>query len=247
MIFRKIAKLSLAAPAYNEGEAISFVISRWVEFLQSVPILSAFEIVICDDGSKDDTSVVLRDLAKKVPELRVVTHQKNKGAGSALYTAIQNTTGDYVLLIDSDGQFPIESVNAFFDALSNGDACAFIGNRLKKDDSLFARLGSFVSGQICNWIYNVKYRDFNCALKLVKGDVIRALRMECKGLNYSTEVSGKLLEMGVPMTEVAVEHHKRRKGRSSRTLFRSAIHRFLFVAYLGFRFFLVRQEVLQKP
>jgi glycosyltransferase involved in cell wall biosynthesis len=241
-----LPNISIAAPAYNEGEGISALVENWVCFLQARFKPDDFEIVVCDDGSKDNTWDVLCQLAKSYPSVKPCRHSVNQGAGAALTTAIAHTTKSWVLLLDSDGQYPIDNLDLFVKEIDRAPAPAFIGYREKKADSAFARFGSWISGVCCNWFHGTHYRDFNCAMKLVDGELLRDLTLEARGLNYSTEVSSKLLERGVAMREIAALHCPREKGRSSRTLLRGSLHRFLFVSYIGWRQFLLKLGLLQR-
>lgn len=240
-----IKSISIAAPAFNEEQGISAVVDNWAHFLTSCGEKYDWEIVICNDGSKDRTGEILNLLARKNPRIKPVHLETNQGAAVAFATAIKNTTKEWVLLLDSDGQFPIENLMTFEKALQKSNY-AYIGYREKKADSLFARLGSYVSGALANWFHGTHYRDFNCALKLVWGPIIRSLNLEAKGLNYSTEMTSKLLEAGVLLKEVPSLHAKRSTGRSTRTFLRGSWHRFLFVLYIGIRQFLFRMQVLRR-
>lgn len=240
-----IRSLSIAAPAYNEGEGIVPVVEHWLDFLSKRDDLQRSEIVICNDGSRDDTAEKLKAIAKGHPELVVISHRVNQGAGAALATAISSTTADWVLLIDSDGQFAVENFDPLLAAVQRSGAPAAIGVRVKKLDGMFARFGSWSSGFLCNWFHGTRYRDFNSACKLVKGDLLRSLRLDCKGLNYSTDVTSKLIERGVQIAEVEISHLPRAAGSSSLRKFRGARDRFLFVLYIGFRQFLLRMRILQ--
>jgi dolichol-phosphate mannosyltransferase len=204
---------------------------------------------VCNDGSRDDTGAILDNLSRVFPPLRPVHHAVNQGAAAALTTAIANSSGDWVLLLDADGQFPIENLPRLWQVIEQTGADAAIGVRTKKEDTLFARFGSWGSGSLCNYIYGRRLKDFNSALKLVRGSLLRSLTLEAKGLNYSTEISGRLLEFGptVTIAETEAIHVPRRSGRSSRTFIRSAAHRFLFVCYLAFRRFLQSRGVLTRP
>ncbi len=240
-------KISIAAPAYNEEHCIVDTITTWHKYLQDDISIGLFEIVICNDGSKDNTGTLLNKLSSEYKKLRVVEHDTNQGAAAALTTAIKHTQYDWILLLDSDGQFPIENLNFFRSAMDSNNALSYIGVRLKKQDSMFARFGSWSSGFICNIFYNTSYKDFNSACKLVKGEVLRSINIEAKGLNYSTDITAKLIEAGYPPIEVEIIHDKRSKGKSSRTLIGDAFKRFLFVMYIVFRRILILLNVLQKP
>jgi glycosyltransferase involved in cell wall biosynthesis len=240
-----VRSLSIAAPAYNEGQGIVPVVEHWLEYLRGRTDLGSFEIVICNDGSRDDTAKKLESIASGEERLVVIEHGVNQGAGAAVATAIAGTTSEWVLLIDSDGQFGIENFDVLLQGVRASGAPAAIGVRTKKLDSAFARFGSWSSGLLCNYFHRTNYRDFNSACKLVKGDLLRSLRLECKGLNYSTDVTSKLVERGVKIAEVEIAHLPRVAGTSSLRKFRGARDRFLFVLYLGFRQFLIRMRILR--
>ena len=244
--FPMLNTISIAAPAYNEGENIYHLVDGWVNYLQGRFKPEDYEIVVCDDGSRDNTWELLSRLARDNPSVRPCRHAVNQGAAAALATAIRHTTKQWVLLLDSDGQYPIENLDLFREELERAPHSAFIGFRARKADSAFARFGSWASGACCNFFHGTRYRDFNCALKLVEGALLRDLCLEAKGLDYSTEISSKILERGVAMREVGIVHQPRARGRSSRTLLRSSAHRFLFVAYIGFRQLLLKWGVLQR-
>lgn len=238
--------ISIAAPAYNEGENIHALVAGWVAYLQARFGPDDFEIVVCDDGSRDATGELLDRLAREFPSVRPCRHAANQGAAAAMATAIRHTTKGWVFLLDTDGQYPVENLDPFLAAAQATGAPALIGVRPGKADSAFARFGSWASGRICNFFHGTGYRDFNCALKLVEGPLLRGLSLEAKGLNYSTEISSKILERGVAMREVAALHRPRAHGRSHRTLWRGSWHRLLFVAYIGLRQFLFKTGVLQR-
>jgi dolichol-phosphate mannosyltransferase len=243
----RLSEISLAAPAYREGAGIRAVVERWMEYLAGRFEPGRHEVVICNDGSDDDTGAVLAALATRFPALKIVTHAKNQGAAAALTSAIAATTKAWVLLIDSDGQFPVENLERFEAAWTEPAPQAFLGVREGKQDSLFSRFGSWSSGQLCNLFHGSRYQDFNSAFKLVRGDLVRALHLEAKGLNYSTEITSKLLERKVALVEVRVAHVPRASGTSSMRALRGAVHRFLFVSYIGMRQLLFAAGVLQRP
>ena len=238
-------KLSLAAPAYNEAQGIAAVITEWHDFL-SRQELADFEIVVCNDGSKDDTGAILDRLRGTCPQLKPLHFPANQGAAAALNAAIAATSGDWVLLLDSDGQFPIQNFPAMLEALRRAGGLAAMGIRNKKDGAL-ARFGTRASGLLCNLAHGSHLKDFNSAFKLISGPVVRRLGLEAKGMNYSTEVTSRLLERGIVPVEVAIEHLPRTTGVSNMRLLRGARDRFLFVLYVLLRQALLRRGILSWP
>lgn len=239
-------RLSVAAPAYNEAAGIAAVIANWHDFLSAQAALAEFEIVVCNDGSSDTTGDILDRLTLSYPQLRPLHFAQNQGAAAALNAAIAATKGDWVLLIDSDGQFAIENLPAMLEALRRSGGLAAIGIRQKKD-AAFAQFGSWASGLVCNLVHGSRMRDFNSAFKLVWGPHLRGLGLEAKGMNYSTEVTSRLLERGIVPVEVQIEHRPRATGTSHMRLLRGALHRFLFVCYIALRQLLLKLGILSRP
>ena len=242
-----IAFLSIAAPAYDEQEGITAVLDGWVAYLRRSCQIEQFEIVICNDGSRDATGALLDAKARQVREIRPLHLERNRGAAVALTTAIRHTRGDWVLLIDADGQFPIANLERLVCAVESSNGLAAIGFRTVKKDGLFARFGSWASGALCNLFHGSAYRDFNSALKLVNGPLLRTLHLEARGLNYSTEITSKLLERGVRLIETEIVHLPRERGRSSFKALRGGFDRLLFVIYIGLRQLLFRLHILERP
>ncbi len=239
-------KLSVAAPAYNEAEGIEAVVTEWHSFLSACDDVSEFEIVICNDGSKDRTGDILDRLTLLFPQLRPLHFAQNQGAAAALNHAIAATHGDWVLLLDSDGQFPIQNLPEMLMAVRRSGVKAAIGIRQKKDVP-FARFGSWASGLVCNMVHGSRLADFNSAFKLVWGPTLRGLGLEAKGMNYSTEVTSRLLERRITPVEVLITHRPRTTGVSSMKLVRGAIHRLLFVKYIALRQLLLKLGIITRP
>ncbi|WP_310741184.1 glycosyltransferase family 2 protein [Microbispora sp. H10670] len=237
--------ISVAAPAYNEAETIAATVSEWQDYLENNPAVGDWEIVVCDDGSGDATGEILAGLRARCPRLVVVTHHRNQGAGAAIATAIAHTRLDWVVLLDSDGQFPIANLDRVIPRIRAGEAMAFSGARIRKADGAAYRWGSAASGAVSNLLHGTRYRDFNSIFKVVYGPLFRALPLESGGMNCSTEITARVAEIGHEWVEVPIEHRERGGGRRGWRFWRGARDRALFVVYLGFRHWLLRRGVLR--
>jgi len=82
---------------------------------------SDYEIIVVDDGSKDKTSNILYSLKEENKEIKIITHKENRGYGPALTEGIKHTNKEFILLMDADGQFRINSLCAFWDKRDNYD------------------------------------------------------------------------------------------------------------------------------
>lgn len=238
--------LSVVAPAYNEEAGIGQVVDEWVGYLDTSNWVRDWEIVVCNDGSSDDTHRILAEKARTIPQLHVVEHAQNLGAGAAIATAIAASTKDWVVLTDSDGQFPLSNLERFRPAVVAG-AHAVSGCRVNKRDSFVRRLGSRMSGAVCNMTHSTSYRDFNSIFKMMPGEMARSMTLESCGLSCSTEIMSNLILRGVSWTEVEIEHRPRASGRSSWGLWKGARDRYLFVRYLATRVRLIHLGLLRLP
>ncbi|NUO98063.1 MAG: glycosyltransferase family 2 protein [Nonomuraea sp.] len=239
--------ISVAAPAYNEAANIAAAVTEWREYLEGHPAIGAWEIVVCDDGSSDATGEILRDLRERCPQLVVVTFERNRGAGAAIAAAVAHTRMDWVVLLDSDGQFPIANLGAFVERIRAGAGPAFSGARIRKADSLPYRWGSAASGAVSNLLHGTRYRDFNSIFKVVNGPLFRSLPLESAGMNCSTEITARVAELGHAWEELPIEHRERGGGSRGWRFWRGARDRALFVGYLGLRRWLLRRGVLRAP
>ncbi|MFG2002814.1 glycosyltransferase family 2 protein [Spirillospora sp. NPDC048911] len=235
--------ISVAAPAYNEAANIAAAVTEWRDYLERNPAVGAFEIVVCDDGSTDATRAILDALP--CPELVVVGLDRNRGAGAAIAEAIAHTRLDWVVLLDSDGQFPIANLDGFIERIAAGDGVALSGARIRKADGLAYRWGSAASGAVSNLLHRTRYRDFNSVFKVVHGPLFRSLPLESTGMNCSTEITARVTELGHTWVELPIEHRERGGGSRGWRFWRGARDRALVVAYLGYHHWLVRRGVLR--
>lgn len=239
-------RLSVAAPAYNEAEGLRELIQHWHTFLSEHIQIATFEIIICNDGSQDDTGPILDALAVQYPEVKPLHFTKNRGAAAALSEAISHTQFEWVLLTDTDSQFPIENLQRMLPHMQLPGMLAVMGIRNKKD-RWFARFGSKISGLVCNIVHGSFLKDFNSAFKVISGSVLRTLTLEAKGMNYSTEITSRLLESKITVTEVDIIHLPRSQGKSNFRCLQDSLHRFLFVCYIALRQLLLKMNILKRP
>lgn len=232
--------VGVCAPVYNEASNIRHTIDEWVGLLRSQGYL--FEIVLCDDASTDDTAAALSGLDPQ-SGVRTVRHAVNQGAGAALRTAIASSRAEWLVLIDSDGQFSLaDGLRMLAQARETG-ALAAIGVRKKKDRLLLV-LGSRLTSWMGNVIYRSRLRDFNCALKIVRGEECRSMQLRTTRFNYSTEMTSRILLMGLSLVEVPIGHAERQAGQSSARVFRDGWGRIKYLGYLWAEARLVRAGIM---
>jgi dolichol-phosphate mannosyltransferase len=238
-------RISVAAPCFNEAESIAAVVAEWDGILSLVPRGS--EIVLCNDGSRDGTAAILEQLRAQFPRLRVVSFETNGGYGRALSAAIDATQGEYVVTIDSDGQFDLRDAMGLLGELEDGDYDCVTGWRRAKQDSLFRVLADRGLNRLVRLMFGVRLRDTNCALKVAKGDVLRGLRIEARGYPTPTEILLRLHARGCRLGEAPVSHRERQGGASKLHPWRTAWAMFRFLLYLRRKLKLFRARIIVEP
>jgi glycosyltransferase involved in cell wall biosynthesis len=205
------------------------------------------EIVLCNDGSTDGTREVLERLRQRFSRLRVVNNPTNGGYGRALSCAIAASRGQYVATIDSDGQFDLSDALRLLDALERGGYDAVTGWRQGKKDSAFRVLADRGMNLLVRIMFGARLRDTNCAIKVVKGDVLRGLRIEARGYPTPTEICLRLAARGCRLGEQGVTHRERAAGFSKLHPFRTAWSFWRFLLYLRRKLKLHRDGIIVEP
>lgn len=237
------SSLSIVSACYNEEREIEKTVISWINYLKKK--FKKFEIVITDDGSTDNTVTILNKLKKKNKEIKVYKFKKNLGASIAFNNSIKKSKNNYILVNDSDNQFPINNFINLWKEIKYNKHDVIIGSRNRLKELTFLSIGSYISGKIMNIIYRSNIKDFNCALKLAKSKVLKKINLEAVGLNYSIEMTAKLIETNSRLTSVNVFHNKNKKKKKIKIIIKDSIDRILFMIYLIFRVLLIKLNILK--
>lgn len=240
----EVVELSVVAPVYNEAEGIEEIIRYWSQILKQNPYSS--EIVLANDGSTDRTLEILRKMEAEIPNLRVVSYEPNRGYGYALRSAIRASKGRWIVTLDSDGQFDLADANKLMELRAKQDYDFVTGYRMKKKDNIFRILADRALNLIVRFLFHVRLRDTNCAMKLIQGDAARNLNIESKGYPTPTEITLKLIALGARTGEQGVTHSERLRGQSKLRLLGTSISFFRFLLYLKKKIQLHKAGIIQN-
>lgn len=239
-----VHRLSIAAPVYNEQDIIASVVGDWLDALKGID--AEAEIVLCNDGSSDNTSAILGDLAQKHETVRVVDNPRNMGYGAALSNAISACRGDYIVTIDSDGQFSLSDLEEFLRVLDSQHCDGVVGYRVKKSDSPLRVFADRALNTIVRIMFGTRLRDTNCALKLVKAELLQGLTLESTGFSFPTEVCLKLEATGASLFEAPISHSDRTAGESKLRVFSTGTRMFAYLIYLRIKLALFRRRIINR-
>jgi glycosyltransferase involved in cell wall biosynthesis len=205
--------VSLVMPAHNEAENIEPVVTEAVPALAAVS--DDFEIVVVDDGSKDDTAGVTRRLMDTEPHLRLVQHPVNKGFGAAVLTGFTSATKDWILYTDADRQFVLAELARFMPFTDKADLIA--GYRAPRRDPFLRVLYGRGWSMLCTLFFGYTVRDVDCGFKLLRRTIIDELagKIESRGATFSIEWLVRAKRAGYRFVELPVTHRPRVAGSQS--------------------------------
>ena len=204
--------LSVVLPAYNEEQNIKEAVQNCINYLSKN--FSDFEILAVNDGSSDKTGDIISGLAEEYGEVRLINHETNRGYGAALNSGFENSTKEYIFLMDSDGQFNIRDLDKMTSQVTGENIV--IGYRRNRADNVIRKLNSYLYGIYIKLFFDLKVKDVDCAFKLFSKSAFDAVKpIKSRGAIYSAELLIKFLKNGLEISEVGVNHYPRFLGTQS--------------------------------
>jgi glycosyltransferase involved in cell wall biosynthesis len=225
-------RISAFFPAHNEEANIEELTRKTVRVLSE--ICEDYEVIIVNDGSKDRTKEIAENLAKENPNIRVISHEINRGYGAALRTGFYNSRFEWIFFTDGDGQFDVTEIKELIKYTDKADLIT--GYRIKRQDSFIRKLNAFAWGTLVKLLFGFKVKDVDCAFKLIKKEIIDSAKLESDGALISTELLAKATRMGYKIFEIGVHHYPRRAGTQTgaklKVILRAFIELFKFYGKL---------------
>ena len=197
--------LSIVMPVYNERETIEGMIAR----VLAVPNIR-IELVVVDDGSKDGTSDILRELQKKYSFK--LFQKTNGGKGSALRLGFKEVTGDVVVIQDADTEYSPEELPELIELICQGRADVVYGSRFLGRHRVFLfthYLGNMFLTFLTNVLYNTMLTDMETCYKAMRIDVLRSFSLESDGFGIEPEITAKIFKRGYRVYEVPITYDGR--------------------------------------
>lgn len=210
---QKLSELSVFFPLYNEEENIERLVEESLKVFPKVA--DKFEIILVNDGSRDNTRKIGKVLDQKYPEVRLVS-QRNKGYGGAVKRGFKEAKYEWVFFSDGDLQFDLSEITKFTKYTKNNDLV--IGYRKVRAEGFKRKLLADTL-KIWNRIFlgfPREIKDIDCAFKLIKKEVINSFTpLVSDGAMVTTEFLLKAHKKGYKIKQVGVNHYKRQFGSST--------------------------------
>jgi dolichol-phosphate mannosyltransferase len=201
--------LSLVIPVYNEAGNIVPLVSAAVEVLRTLS--RPFEIILVNDGSTDATGAEIADAHSRWPEVRELRLAQNSGQAIALLTGLRAARGEFLAMMDGDGQNDPRDIPALLAPVESGQVDLACGWRVNRHDSTLRRIMSLIANKVRRAVLHDGVHDSGCQLRVMRREVREAFfPMEL----MQSFVPALAVAAGFRVGETPVTHHARRHGES---------------------------------
>ena len=215
-MIKKQIGISIILPAYNEEANIWSVLNDAISYLKTLK--DPWEIIVIDDGSKDDTGKIAADFSRRYRRIRVLTHERNQGYGQSLKEGFTEAFYDYVFFTDADRQFDLKALGILWPLAKTGVIDLVIGYRLNRKDPFLRKLLSRGYNLWADWLFGLDVKDIDCAFKIFKKEIFKKIKIESRNFFVNTEILAKARVLNYKILEVGVPHFPRKAGKSTVSL-----------------------------
>jgi glycosyltransferase involved in cell wall biosynthesis len=201
-----INKLSVLMPLYNERWTVAEIISR----VLAVPLQMDVEVVVVDDGSTDGSWEEVREIARRDPRVRLIRHERNRGKGAAVRTAIEHMTGDVAVIQDADLEYDPQDYLRLLEPILEGKAEAVFGSRFTGHSRrvlfFWHSLANSMITLFANMVNDTNLTDLETCYKMIRADVLKQLRLRGNTFTIEPELTCRLAQWGARIYEVPISY-----------------------------------------
>lgn len=204
--------LTIVIPTYNEEGCLEKVLSDLKDF----SYVHNFKIIIVDDGSTDESRVIINRLIDS-ETVSCVHHKINKGYGAAIKTGIRSVNTRFVITIDADGQHRLPDILNLWQTIKESDADMIVGGRIYERDSTTMRgFGKSAIRFFVRFLIKVPVYDINSGMKIYRTDLAKKyIRLAPDTMAFSDVMTIVFIYFGRYVKEVPIQINKRIAGSSS--------------------------------
>lgn len=199
--------LSVLIPVLNEARTVESVIRR----IRSVPL--SHEIIVVDDGSTDGSRAILAELRDRGWIQQLVFHERNRGKGAAIRTAIRCATGHVMVIQDADLEYDPEDLPALLALIDDGRADAVFGSRFLGGPHrvlyFWHRVGNGLLTLLSNMLTDLNLTDMETCYKMVRSDLMKSLPLRSERFGIEPEITARLAQARARIYEVPISYHGR--------------------------------------
>lgn len=223
----ELASLTIFFPCFNDAATIGSLVAA--ANLVGAESGRAFEILVIDDGSEDNSAAILKELERTYPALRVVLHGTNRGYGAALRSGFSEAAMDVVFYTDGDGQYDVLELRRFLPVLQEG-VDVVNGYKISRSDPLHRVVIGNIYVVLMRILFQFHVRDVDCDFRLIRRSALEAVTLKHSSGVICLELVKKLERAGFRFVDFPVHHYHRVAGKSQffnfRRLFATGVNIF---------------------
>lgn len=203
--------ISVFFPFYNEQDNVADTTEKAIDVLQKID--ADYELIIVDDGSKDNTGKIADEIVSQNDKVKVIHHPVNLGYGEALKSGFRAATKKLVFYTDGDGQFDIAEMPPLIELMKQYDIVSCY--RINRKDNLIRKINGWCWTKLVCLLFGMKVRDVDCAFKLYKREIFDNIKLSSSGALIDTEILARAFRRGYTIVERPVRHHPRIAGEQT--------------------------------
>jgi glycosyltransferase involved in cell wall biosynthesis len=219
------SRLSVLVPVYNEVGTVRMLLER----VRAVPL--AKEVIVVDDCSTDGTAAVLEEYRAETPDsadfrLLVLRHDRNRGKGAAVRTAIGHVTGDIAIIQDADLEYDPREYSRLIQPILDGHADVVYGSRFSGSPRrvllFWHTVGNRFLTVLSNMCTNLNLTDMETCYKVFKADILRRIPVRSNRFGLEPELTAKVAHLRCRIYEIPIAYYGRAYAEGKKIGWRDA-------------------------
>ncbi|MEI7880217.1 MAG: glycosyltransferase family 2 protein [bacterium] len=202
-----MTEISVVVPIYNEEESVELLVSRLHTALTATG--RSYEIVLIDDGSKDNSWKKMKELSRQYPGLHLIQFRRNFGQTAAMSAGFRESHGEIIITMDADLQNDPTDIPKLLAEVDKGFDVVSGWRRDRKDTYINRRFPSMIANYLISHITGVHLHDYGCTLKAYRREIVQNIQLYGELHRFIPALASWV---GGQISEVVVNHHARQFG-----------------------------------
>ena len=203
-------RVSVVIPAYNEETTLKVLFDK--TFIVCSKVSNDFEIILCDDKSRDKTKAIIQGIAATHSQVKAIYHEQNQGLFKTFEELYMTAAKDYVLLLPGDGQWEPDFLEEA--AALTGQFDIIVARRKAKKYAIGRQINSWCFNHLVLWLFGIDLYDIG-SVKLVRREIFMKVKVNTQSAFTEAERMLKAYKLGYRIGSIDVEHVSRVQGKAS--------------------------------
>jgi glycosyltransferase involved in cell wall biosynthesis len=208
-----VRRLSILIPVYNEEDFVDALLQRVLE--APLPAGMDRELIVVDDGSTDKSVSIVEEFVQRYPDkARLIRHEKNRGKGAAIVTAIGHARGEFSIIQDADLEYDPREYRKLLRPLLSGKADAVYGSRFLPSGErrvlyFWHSVANRILTTLCNIVADLNLTDMETCYKAFRTELLQSIPLRSERFGFEPEITIKLALRQARIYETSISYHGR--------------------------------------